>query len=105
MMNIIASDRRPPSHLAPRSGEREGPGAQRREGEGHPCYLSGRSVRENIHQHTDNGVELLQGSEFIIAERPLTFPLLRNGPLPLPASRGEVFSAHAGRSNQRRHHS
>ncbi len=105
MKFFVSHHRRPQSYLAPRSGEREGPGAQRREGEGHPRYLFDGSAREIIHQHTMNGARNLQGAVFKAASKPLTFPLLRNGPLPLPAMWGEVFSAHAARLERRTHQS
>src|SRR5947207_2301804 len=70
------------AHLAPRSGEREGPGAQRREGEGHARYLLLSGTHANSRK-CEMESEAIKG--------PLTVPLLRNGSLPLPALRGEVI--------------
>lgn len=73
---IVSSDSRQiPSPLE--EGRGRGPTRQRWEGEGHPCYLFlpvAYAMDLNI---MAKGVRV-----------PLTFPLLRNGPLPLPARAG-----------------
>ena len=89
---ILAGDHWPQTHLAPRSGESEGPGAERREGEGHAGYLLHLHTCKDFCQYTVHEILSSQDEKSNSAtKRPLTFPLLRNGPLPLPASRGEVF--------------
>ena len=78
---ILAGDHWPQTHLAPRSGEREGPGAERREGEGHFRHV--RSVMVE-----SGGLLKLFGHEISIDPKPLTFPLLRNEPFLSPLRAG-----------------
>ena len=70
-----------PYNLAPQSGEREGPIAKQWDGEGpfdrFGFHFTFTAIRVGAGQQKVPGM-------------PLTLPALRAGPLPLPASRGEV---------------
>src|SRR5438067_9249617 len=72
------------------AGRGRGPTRQRWEGEGRPVPWC-RAVREN-------GGSLWRGAaKNEVTGTPLTLPLLRNGPLPLPASRARGVWAVLGR--------
>ena len=77
-------------YLAPHSGEREGPIAKQWEGEGLACSFKYCTLQipRTIHGVLMN---IFRGAAIEkVTGMPLTLPALRAGPLPLPATRGEV---------------
>src|SRR5437868_3886078 len=74
------------------AGRGRGPTRQRWEGEGHPALFA--QIPRGIKRATMQSVAIWSRNiKKEVTGMPLTLPLLRNGPLPLPASRARGVRA------------